>query len=215
MTRVLYIEASPRKQLSASIEVAQAALAALRDSIPDIVIDKLDVWNENLPHFDGPVMEAKYAGISGVPLTGEQAEAWAAIRALAARFRNTDYIVIAAPLWNFGIPYRLKQLIDAVTQKDLLFSFDARGLVGLLDGTKALLICARGLDYGPGSATPAASFDFQQPYLACWLRFIGISEIETIIVEKTLFEAEIGDEARKAASRAAQKAATQLAMAAT
>ena len=41
MTRVLYIEASPRKQLSASIEVAQAALAAVRQSIPDVAIDKL------------------------------------------------------------------------------------------------------------------------------------------------------------------------------
>ncbi len=214
MTRVLYIEASPRKQLSASIEVAQAALAAVRQSIPDVAIDKLDVWNEDLPHFDGPVMEAKYAGIAGIPLTAKQTAAWTAIRALAARFRNADHIVIAAPLWNFGIPYRLKQLIDAVTQKDLLFSFDERGLIGLLNGKKALLICARGLDYGPGSATPAASFDFQRPYLACWLRFIGISEIETVIVEKTLFEAEISDEARKAASRAAQKAAMRLVMAA-
>jgi hypothetical protein len=32
---------------------------------------------------------------------------------------------------GFSIP-KLKQLIDAVTQKDLLFSFDERGLNGLL-----------------------------------------------------------------------------------
>lgn len=210
MTRVLYIEASPRKDLSASIEVAQAAVGVLHQNIPDIAVDTLDVWKENLPHFNGPVMEAKYAGISGVPLSPEQDAAWTEIRALAERFRNANHIIIAAPMWNFGIPYRLKQLIDAVTQKDLLFSFDEGGFAGLLKGKKAVLICARGLDYGAGSATPAESFDFQRSYLECWLRFIGINEIETIIVEKTLFEVEIGNDARTSACQAARKAASRL-----
>ena len=204
MTHVLYIEASPRKKLSASIEVAHAALAAMRDISPDLTVDKLDVWTSALPEFNGVAMEAKYAGISGIPLTEEQTKAWASIRELTKRFHAADCLVIAAPLWNFSIPYRFKQLIDVVSQKDLLFSFDERGLTGLLTGNKkALLICARGLDYGPGSATPAASFDFQRPYLEAWLRFIGISDVTTIIVEKTLFEAEISSGARAAASRQA------------
>ena len=46
--------------------------------------------------------------------------------------------MFAVPLWNFGIPYKLKHLIDLVTQKDLLFSFDGQAFGGLLSGRKAL-----------------------------------------------------------------------------
>jgi FMN-dependent NADH-azoreductase len=57
--------------------------------------------------------------------------------------------------------------------------------------TLALLICARGLDYSPSAYTPADIYDFKKPYLETWLRFIGISNITTVTVEKTLFGPEV------------------------
>ena len=39
---------------------------------------------------------------------------------------------------------------DGDGQKDVLFTFDKRGLLGLLTGKKALLILAKGIDYEPG-----------------------------------------------------------------
>ena len=201
MTKILYIEASPRKQRSASIEVAQSALAAWRDSDAGTTVDTLDLWSTALPEFDGPALDAKYAGLSGVPLTAEQSSAWSQIRALAARFVAADVLVLAAPLWNFSIPYKLKHLIDVVTQKDVLFTLDERGIGGLLKGRKALVICARGLDYSPSALTPAAIYDFQKPYIEIWLRFIGIETIATVVIEKTLAGAEIDRGARHAACR--------------
>ena len=211
MARVLYIEGSPRKLRSASIEVAQAALAAWRVADTSLTIDALDVWSSELPEFDGAAMEAKYAGLAGAELTAEQASAWAAIRKLAMRFHAADALLIAAPLWNFSVPYKLKHLIDVVSQKDLLFSFDARGFAGLLHGKKALLVCARGLDYSPSTDTPAGSYDFQKPYLETWLRFIGIADITTVVVEKTLFGAEIDRAARMSASSQAVEAVKRMA----
>jgi FMN-dependent NADH-azoreductase len=211
MTHILYIEASPRKSRSASIEVARAALGAWRTETPDLTIDTLDVWATDLPEFDGPAMEAKYAGLSGTALTADQAVAWDEIRTIAARFLAADAIVLAVPLWNFSIPYRLKHLIDLVTQKDVLFSFDETGFGGLLRGRKALVVCARGLDYSPSAGTPAGTYDFQKPYLEMWLRFIGISDITTIVVEKTLFGAEIDGAARDAARAEAIAAVKRLA----
>ncbi|GGF32966.1 FMN-dependent NADH-azoreductase 2 [Aliidongia dinghuensis] len=210
MTKILYIEASPRKRRSASIDVAAAALAAWRAADPSVEIDVLDVWSTALPEFDGPVMEAKYAGLSGVPLSPEQEAAWRGIRRLATRFHAADALVLAVPLWNFSIPYKLKHLIDVVSQKDVLFSFDAEGFGGLLAGRKALVICARGLDYSPASDTPAGSYDFQKPYLETWLRFIGITAIETVIVEKTLFGPEIDGDSRAAARASAIEAVERL-----
>ncbi len=211
MAHVLYIEASPRKRRSASIEVARAALTAWRRADPALTVDTLDVWSHDLPDFDGPAMEAKYAGLAGTPLTAEQAAAWASIQTLAARFHAADALVLAVPLWNFSVPYRLKHLIDVVSQKDILFGFDQSGFEGLLKGRRALLVCARGLDYAPTAATPAGSYDFQRPYLELWLRFIGITAIETVVVEKTLYGPEVDGAARAAATAQAEQAARRCA----
>ena len=202
MRHVLYIEASPRKERSASIEVAQAFLRSLMRE-EAVTVDTLDLWSTKLPEFNGSVLAAKYAGLSGEALTPEQADSWAAITALVNRFRVADILVFSLPLWNFGIPYKMKHLIDVVSQKDLLFSFDERGLNGLLVGKKAVVVYARGLDYARTSITPAAIFDFQRPYMEMWLSFIGVTDVESIVVEKTLFGPEVDLEARAKATQEA------------
>ena len=199
MTHILYIEASPRKERSASIDVARAALSAWQVMDSSLTVDTLDVWSTVLPEFEGPVMEAKYAGIAGRPWTPTQAAAWSQIHMIAKRFLAADVLVLAVPLWNFSVPYKLKHLIDVISQKDVLFTFDEDGFGGLLHGRRALLICARGLDYAPSAATPARIYDFQKPYIETWLRFIGISAIWTVVAEKTLFGPDIDADARERA----------------
>lgn len=209
MARLLYVEASPRKDRSASIEVSRAFLEAYRVSNPEDEVETLDIWASDLPSFNGEALAAKYAGLNGVPLTTEQQAVWNGIRILAAPFLAADKLLLAVPLWNFGIPYRLKQLIDLISQKDILFSVDGSGYRGLLKARKAAVVYARGLDYlSAGSSTPEATYDFQRPYMEVWLRFIGITDINAIIVEKTLFGPEVDVEARtKAKQRAAAMAA--------
>lgn len=209
MKHLLYVEASPRKERSASIEVAQAFLRSLAEH-QEIAIDTLDLWSARLPEFDGSALAAKYAGLSGEALTSDQASAWASIATLVNRFRVADILVFALPLWNFGVPYKMKHLIDVVSQKDLLFSFDERGLSGLLVGKKAVVVYARGLDYGRTALTPAATFDFQRPYMDMWLNFIGVTDIESIVVEKTLFGPEVDREARGRAKQEAENLARRV-----
>src|SRR5215831_19085326 len=132
MSRLLYVEASPRKSRSASIEVSRAFLDVYEAANPDDEIETMDIWRGDYPAFDGAAMAAKYAGIEGVALTAEQVAAWDAIRRLAAPFLAADKLLLAVPLWNFGIPYRLKHLIDLISHKDILFAFDGTGFQGLL-----------------------------------------------------------------------------------
>jgi len=207
MARLLYVEVSPRKQRSASIEVAAAFIAAYRQANPADEVEVLDLWAAAMPEFDGAALAAKYAGISGTPLTPEQLTAWDGIHGLAAPFHAADKLLFAVPLWNFGIPYKLKHLIDLISQKDVLFTFDESGLNGMLSGKKAAVIYARGLDYNAAGSTPAADYDFQKPYMEMWLRFIGVTDIHSIVVEKTLFGPEVDTEARKAAKAEAEKLA--------
>jgi FMN-dependent NADH-azoreductase len=207
LTRILYVEASPRKKRSASIEVARAFIDAVQVRDQAVSVDKLDLWSTPLPEFDGPTLEAKYAGLNGLALTNDQAAARAGIRALADRFKAADLLLFAVPLWNFSIPYKLKHLIDVISQKDVLFSFDDRGFDGLLVGRSAVVVYARGLDYAPTSDTPADSYDFQKPYLELWLRFIGVVDVTSIIVQKTLLGSETDQAARTAARAKAIEAA--------
>ena len=197
MPNLLYVESSPRKQRSASIEVARAFLDAYRASHSDHTIETIDVWNLALPEFDGAAIEAKYAGIEGRERTDEQKRVWKTIESLARPFKEADTIVISAPMWNWGIPYKLKHLIDVVSQKDILFTFDERGLLGLLTGKKAVLMLAKGIDYAPESAS--RSWDVQTSYLTVWLNSNGITDITLIPVEKTLFGPEVDQGSRDAA----------------
>ncbi|UTV41918.1 NAD(P)H-dependent oxidoreductase (plasmid) [Ensifer adhaerens] len=204
MTSLLYVECSPRKQRSASIEVAQSFLEAYREKHPGSTVQQMNLWNTDLPEFDEETMGAKYTGLSGGVRTFSQEAAWRRIEQLAKPFLAADNIVFAVPLWNFSIPYKLKHLIDLISQKDVLFNFDGTGFSGRLTGKKAAVIYARGLDYLSNStSTPQAEYDFQRPYMEMWLNFIGISDISTIIVEKTLHGPEIDVQARADAKRKA------------
>lgn len=199
MPTLLHIESSPRKKRSASLDVARAYLDAYRDAHPDHRIDVLDLWSVEMPEFDGDALDAKYADLSGTPLSENQQQAWTNIRELAQRLHDADTLLFSVPLWNFSIPYKLKHFIDVVSQRGILFSFDERGLQGLLKDKKAVVIYARGLDYSVGSSTPAHSFDFQRPFMEAWLRSVGVSDVKSIVVEKTLLGPEVDYAARQAA----------------
>lgn len=207
MPHLLHIQSSPRQQRSASIEVAQAFIDAWTARHHQASVDTLDVWTTPLPAFDGEALGAKYAALEGVERSAEQRTVWADIEALGQRFHRADLIVISVPMWNFGIPYRLKHLIDAVSQKDVLFTFDERGLLGLLGGRKAVVVAARGVALGENF--PADEFDHQTSYLTMWARMVGITEVHTVLVEKTLFGAEADTASRaQAKAEAASLAAT-------
>ena len=201
MTRILHVIASPRGLQSASTAVATTYIDALRAADPSIEVDILNVWEEDLPEFGIEAINAKYAGISGTPLSIEQKAAWKKLAPLVERIIRADELVISVPMWNYGIPYRLKHFVDLVTQKDYLFRFDETGFSGIATA-RALLICTRGVNYATGTATPEAEFDYQKSYMLTWLRFIGIADVRTVTLEQLLF----GSDA-ESASRAAGVAA--------
>lgn len=212
MTTILHIQASPRKQRSASLEVADAFIQAYQQRCPEARVETLDLWATELPEFDAHAMAAKYAGLSGTSRTEEQQRAWGVLEALARRLFHADVLVLSVPLWNFSIPYKLKHFIDLVTQKDILFSFDPQtGFAGLLQSKTAVVSYARGLDFSRGSATPAERFDFQKPYIEAWLDFIGVTDVHAVTVEKTIFASEVDAQARQQAVVEAQQLAGELA----
>ena len=205
---LLHIISSPRKDRSASTEVAHAFTSALKARHADLSIDTLNVWETELLPFDGPALEAKYAGLTGVALTPEQVAVWKQIEALGARFHAADLLLFSVPMWNYSIPYKLKHLVDVVSQKNILFTFDERGQLGMLGGRKMVVIASRGAALG--GAFPAADFDHQTAYMSAWARMVGISDYHEIVFEKTLFGPDVDKQARAQARGEAEALAATL-----
>ena len=185
MSRLLYVESSPRKTLSVSMETAHVFLHAYAALHPKDELDLLDLWADPLPEFDQAAIGSKYNAVSGEDMEPAEAATWQQILALIERIQLADKLVFGVPMWNCAIPYKLKHYIDLVTQRGHLFSFDGKNYGPLLTGKKALVIYTRGSDYGPGSPSPLADYDHQQKYFDFWLRFIGVTDITNIVVEKT------------------------------
>jgi FMN-dependent NADH-azoreductase len=207
---LLHIVSSPRKQLSASLQVANSFIDAWLSKHPGSQVDTLNVWEMELLPFDGPALEAKYVNLTGGTMSAEQAAVWAQIADLGKRFHQADVIVFSVPMWNFGIPYRLKHLIDVVSQKDVLFTFDERGLRGMLGGRKVVAIAARGVAWGEDY--PLENFDHQVAYLVTWSRMVGVSESEffSVVTARTLGEPEMDKAARQKAAQEAAELANKL-----
>ncbi|MFZ5658299.1 MAG: FMN-dependent NADH-azoreductase [Pseudomonadota bacterium] len=206
MAKLLYIEASPRKARSHSIAVAEAFLADYRQANPQDEIESWDLWSMDLPDLDEGAIAARYAIARGLAHTPEQAAAWQRITDFFARFAGADKYLISVPMWNFGVPYKLKHLVDVVTQPGLAFRFTpGEGYQGLVTGKPATVIHARGGAYGAG--TGAEGFDFQKPYVENWLRFIGFTDVRSILVEPTLAQPETAANAREQALEEARAVA--------
>ncbi len=185
MSKLLYIQASPRIGRSASIAVAEHFLAVYRKKHPRDTVETLNLWEAELPEFDGATIDAKYAVMHGQAHTPAQLEAWQAVTRIADRFNSADKYLFSLPMWNFGIPYKLKHFIDVLVQPGLAFNVKPDGgYEGLVTGKPAVVIYARGGAYGPG--TGAEGYDAQSAYMRQILGFIGFTDIKEIFVEPTL-----------------------------
>ena len=208
MSALLHIVGSPRSD-SQSGAVAEAYLAAARRIDPGLEVSVLDLWREPLPEFDGDKAQAKMTVITGGTPEGAIATAWQVVTRVIERFTQADQYLFTVPMWNGGIPYRLKLYIDIITQPGFLFGFDpTRGYCGLLGGKRAAVIYTSGV-YAPG--VPASfGLDFHSSYFDWWLKFIGLTEVETVRFQPTLLTPD-PEGALSAAVAAAQAAAGRLA----
>lgn len=206
MSRLLYIEASPRKKRSSSIQVAHHFLEVYRESHPTDDIETFDLWQRELPAFDGDVIDAKYAIMHGQSHTEAQRKSWRIVENVIADFKRADRFLFSLPMWNYSIPYKLKQYFDVIVQPSYTFSYSpSEGYKGLVVGKPVVIIYSRGGAYGPG--TGLESLDYQKTYMETILKFIGFTDIQSIIIEPTLASPEMKESAIKKAMEEAEKMA--------
>jgi len=207
MSQVLYIKASPRGPRSHSIAVADAFLEACAERDPDILIKTRNLFEDELPPFDGPTLQAKYNVLHGLTHDQEQFRAWEAVRRMVDELKNCSRLVMAVPMWNFSLPYRLKHYIDLVVQPGLSFEADGDGVRGLIRDKPVFIAYASGGKYPGGTA--AAALDHQRPYLELILGYMGLKDIRSVRVEATLASDEAAGESRNRAIAKAREMARE------
>ena len=206
MTKLLFIEASPRGGESKSIQIAETYLSVLLASNPNLDVDRLKLWEADLPAFDGDKVAAKMNVIVGQEQDAAQKSAWDQIVEIANRFIAADRYLFAVPMWNGGIPYRLKHYVDLIHQPGLLWGLKPdTGYFGLLTGKHATVALTSGA-YAPSFPAPAFGVDHQSTYVRDWLTQAGVTEIDELRFQPTLLTIDAAGDLEKAKHRAVELA---------
>jgi FMN-dependent NADH-azoreductase len=177
---ILRIDASPLGDASVSRKITNKVVEALKAAHPDSRVVTRDLAASPLPHLTGAVIGAMYTPPEN--LTEAQKNLLALSDATVDELIAADYILIGAPMWNFGLPSGLKAWVDHIARKGRTFRYTPEGPVTLLPpGKKVIVASARGGAYTEG---PAAVMDFQEAYLKTVLGFVGLADVSFVRVER-------------------------------
>ena len=199
MPKLFHLNCSPRGD-SESAAGARVFLDGFHKARPDWDIDVMNLWRDHLPEFEGYVLEAKYVRMNGRAFTDSQRDAFAVAERIAIRLALADRVLISTPMWNFSIPYKLKQWFDVIIQPGLTFRFDpSTGYQPLLKDRPTVVIVASGGDFITGMNRGRT--DMATPYLREALRFIGVSDVRFVPIGPTTGPAGPIKAARESAHR--------------
>jgi FMN-dependent NADH-azoreductase len=200
MSTLLRVDASIRLDGSVSRALADSAEAAWKAEHPDGVVVRRDLGQHPLPATTWPIL-ARAQVLGQESTTDEERAALAEARALAeelaAEVRNADAILLAVPLYNYGIAQHVKTWIDLLLIDPEL----VRG-PSPVAGRPVIFALARGGGYSPGS--PKHGWDHATPYLERVFRDIFGMTIRTAAAELTLAPVTPGMEELIEASKESQ-----------
>lgn len=194
MTTILQLNSAARSQGANSTLLANELTAKLQSANPGAKVVVRDLLADALPHLDDNVLGAFFTPAE--QRTPEQAAIVARSDVLIAELQAADFIVIGAPMYNFGISSQLKAYFDWIARAGVTFRYTANGPEGLVIGKKAFIVSARG---GKHAGTAA---DSQAPHVKTFLGFIGISDVSFIYAEGL----NLGPEAASAGLASAREA---------
>lgn len=200
MKNALIVTSSAQAEASVSSRLAGAFETRLRTLHPGIAIVRRDVGAEPVPHLTAETV----AAIRGEPATETEAAARALSDELVGELQAADLIVIASPMYNFGMSSTLKAWFDHVLRAGITFRYTKAGPEGLLGGRKAVVIESRAGLYSEGDA---AAMDGQEPHLRTLLGFMGIEDVVFVRAESLAF----GAEAAQASIAGAEQSLARLA----
>lgn len=176
MATVLIVRAHPldaqKSYALRALEEFQTRYASLR---PEDRIEIVDVFEDQIPALDKPLLESMGAVKKGIEISPEQAEQLDRYNALTQQFLAADKIVVVNPLWNLNVPSQLVSWINTINVAGLTFKYGSEGSIGLVKDKKLLHIQSNGGVYA--GQDPAAQ------YIKSIFEFLGFEDIYQVFIE--------------------------------
>lgn len=172
MNNILFIKSSLNGEQSKSTQLANQLVSNLG---ADSQVVERDLNTDALPHLTQAEMGA---WMTNADDRSEEQQALAAVSdSLVAEVQNADTLVVAMPMYNFGVPSNFKAWADRIARAGLTFKYTQNGPVGLLENKKVYIVATRGGQY---QGTPK---DSQTQFLKDFFAFVGLTDIEFIYAE--------------------------------
>jgi len=212
MTTILQLEASARVERSLSRELARTFRQSWQRTDPAAEFIDRDVGTRPPPYVSEAWIGAAFTPRS--ERTAAQHQALAASDKLIDELVRADTIVIATPMYNYGMPAALKVWFDQVIRVNETFSFDLdRGdwpLEPMLSGKRLVVLASFG-EFGFQAGGIRESFDHLYPHIVTCSRYLGVEEHHFIGIEYQEFGDERHRRSRDSAHRRARELAEELA----
>ncbi|WP_117198853.1 FMN-dependent NADH-azoreductase [Nocardiopsis sp. TNDT3] len=181
------LDASILPTVSCSAEIADRVEAEWAAAHPQGAVNRRHLGTDPLPA-DAWALATIGAGTDKADRTPEQVRALALAAELAAELQEADAVVLAVPLYNFGVSQHFKAWADLVIA-------GAGATTPLLKDTPTVLATTLGGGYGPG--TPREGWDHSTPYLERVVGDIWQADLTLIKRELTLAATTPGMESLK------------------
>jgi FMN-dependent NADH-azoreductase len=175
-TSLLYLDASPRGERSASRRLGAKYLAAWQAAHQGAPVVTRDLGRTPPPFVTEAWVEGAYAPADQQSPAAR--DAMAISNAYVDELLAANEVVIATPIYNLSIPAMLKAWIDQIVRAGRTFNRGSGGFVGLAGGKRVTVIVSSGGDLRPSG--PGAAYNFVEPYLRTVFGFIGITDVRFV-----------------------------------
>lgn len=164
MKKLLSIDCCIRGEASRTRRLAEAFLGALEGvEIERVYLEGVDLLPLDLARLNARAKLSE-AGFSD-PMF-----------AFAKQFRAADLIAVAAPLWDMGVPAKLKTYFEHTSVAGLTFEVKENGdCVGCCKAKSAVFFTTRGMNIPDGDEMEQAT-----PYVKAFLRFLGVPDFYAV-----------------------------------
>ena len=178
--KIYQIDSSARKDGSTSRALAKKLLNKIKKPNDDYIYRDLD--DEML--FVSGLTESGMK-IENKDQTEQHKKMFELSDKLVKELKESDVIIISAPIYNYGPPATLKAWSDLAARVGETFRFKPNGRrEGLLKNKKAYLVITS------GGTKLNSNEDFLTPWLKFILNFFGIDKVETISADQMALDYE-------------------------
>ena len=177
-TTILRVNASMNKEASVSRSLADALIQHLSKG-SDITVITRDLA-DGVPFIDERWIGANFT--DPAERTAEQKAVLTDSDSYVSELRQANVLVMAVPIYNFGVPAAMKAWIDQIARARETFQYTEKGPEGLLKLDAAYLIVTSG-------GTPVGTdSDYVTGYIKFLFGFLGVKNIEVIPCDGLMLE---------------------------